>query len=198
LPPMPMASIFGRRSSLPTVLKAALRSKPITATTLDLAETQATCAVASTVVQEQPFLKPCCKGWGGRMFLALMKASRSSLAIVSSTLDMAHRIATGLYKAGECLALPPPLYTGWISAVLKADGKMPADSDMLTRVEMGPAKTSDPILRMATGIPLVPSADVDLSPVMTFAILPAFAKLKEKVEGIFPRVSPPPEVVALS
>jgi hypothetical protein len=45
---------------------------------------------------------------------------------------------------------------------------------------------------MDTGIPLVPSADVDLSPVMTFAIRPAFAKPKEKVKGnFFPLVSPP-------
>jgi hypothetical protein len=36
-----MADISGRRSSLPTVLKAALKSKPITATTFALAETQA-------------------------------------------------------------------------------------------------------------------------------------------------------------
>jgi hypothetical protein len=48
----------------------------------------------------------------------------------------------------------------WVNkgrAVLKSDGKMPDDSDMLTRYEMGPDKTSDPILRMATGIPLVRS-----------------------------------------
>jgi hypothetical protein len=131
--------------------------------------------------------------------LALMKASRSSLATVLSTLDMAHRMATGLYEAGEFLAFPPPLYTEWISAVLKADGKMPAASNMLTRWEMGRAKTLDPLLRMATGIPSVPSADVDLSPVMTFAILPAFAKPKEKIEGKkFPLVTPSLEVVALS
>jgi hypothetical protein len=59
-------------------------------------------------------------------------------------------------------------------------------------------KTSDPILRMATGIPSVPSAEVDLSPVMSFAILPVFAKPKEKVEEIFSLVSPLLEVVALS
>jgi hypothetical protein len=47
---MPIASIFGRRSSLLTVSKAALRSKPITATTLDLAKTQAAWAVARAVV----------------------------------------------------------------------------------------------------------------------------------------------------
>jgi hypothetical protein len=121
------------------------------------------------------------------------------LATVSSTLDMAHRMTTGLYEDGECLAFPPPLYAGWISAVLKADAKMPADSNMLPRWEMGPAKTSDPILRMATGIPSVASADLDLSLVMTFAILPAFAKPKETVEGqFFPLVSPSLEVVALS
>jgi hypothetical protein len=66
---------------------------------------------------------------------------------------------------------------------------------------MGPAKTSDPILRMATGIPSVPSADVVLSPLMIFAILPAFAKFKEKVDFgpsiFFPLVSPSLEVVAL-
>jgi hypothetical protein len=71
-------------------------------------------------------------------------------------------------------------------AVLKADGNTPADKDMLTRWEMGPASTSDPILSTATGIPSVQNAGVDLSPAMTFAIGPAFAKLKEKVDGIFP------------
>jgi hypothetical protein len=75
---------------------------------------------------------------------------------------------------------------------------MLSDSDMLTRWEMGSAKTSDPILRMVTGIPWVPSAEVDLSPVKIFAILPAFAKSSEKVEEIFPLVSPLLEVVALS
>jgi hypothetical protein len=108
-------------------------------------------------------------------------------------------MATGLYEAGECLAFPPPFYTGCMSAVLKASEKMPADSDMFTRWEMGPAKTSDPILRMDTGIPSVPSADIVLSPLMTFAILPPFAKPKEKVKGKFvPLVSPSLEVVALS
>jgi hypothetical protein len=48
---MPMADILGRRSSLPTVSKAALRLKLITATTFDLlAETQAACAMARAVV----------------------------------------------------------------------------------------------------------------------------------------------------
>jgi hypothetical protein len=105
-----MANILGRRFSLPTLSKAADRSKPITATTLDLAvaETQVACTVASAVVQERPFLKLCWEA--GRMLLAFMKASRSSLAIVLSTFDMAQSMATGLYNAGSCLAFPPPLY----------------------------------------------------------------------------------------
>jgi hypothetical protein len=106
---MPMANIFGRRSSLPTVSKAALRSKRITATTLDLdlAETRAAWAMARAVVHERPFRKPCCDE--GRTLFAFMKASRSSLATVSSTLDMAQRMATGRYEAGEFLVFPPPL-----------------------------------------------------------------------------------------
>jgi hypothetical protein len=59
---------------------------------------------------------------------------------------------------------------------------MPDDSDRFTRWEMGPAKTLEPILRMATGIPSVPSADGALSLPMTLAILPAFAKVKEKID----------------
>jgi hypothetical protein len=130
---MPMANILGRRSSLPTVSKAADRSKPITATTLDLAvaETQAACAVVSAVVQKRPFLKPCWEA--GRMLLAFMKASRSSFATVWSTFDMAQSMAPGLYDAGSCIAFPPPLYTGCMSAVIKASGKMPADRNMFTR-----------------------------------------------------------------
>jgi hypothetical protein len=80
---MPMADIFGRRSSLPTVSNAALRSKPITATYFVLAETQAAWAVARTVVHDLPLRKPCCNV--GMMLFAFMKASRSSLATVSST-----------------------------------------------------------------------------------------------------------------
>jgi hypothetical protein len=106
---MPMADIFGRRSSLPTVSKTALRSKPTTATTfpLALAKTQATWAVASAVVHDLPFLKPCCDV--GKMSFAFMKASRSSLATVSSTLDMAHKMTTGLFDAGSHRAFPPLL-----------------------------------------------------------------------------------------
>jgi hypothetical protein len=69
---------------------------------------------------------------------------------------------------------------------------------MLTSWEMGPAKTSDPNLSNATGIPSVPSTEVVLSPVMTFAIRPAFAKLKEQVDQHFPLVSPLLVFVALS
>jgi hypothetical protein len=80
---MPMASIFGRRSSLPTVSNAAERSNPTMATTL-----------ANAVVHDLPFLNPC---WDvGRMLLAAMWASRSSLATVLSTFKSAHRMATGL------------------------------------------------------------------------------------------------------
>jgi hypothetical protein len=109
---MPMAIIFGRRSSLPTVSNAAERSNPTTATTFPLAfaATQAAWAVASAVVHDLPFRKPCCNV--GKMLSALMKASRSSLATVSSTLDKAQRMATGLYDAGLFLAFPPPFYTG--------------------------------------------------------------------------------------
>jgi hypothetical protein len=78
-----MADMFFRRSSLPTVSKAALKSKPITATTFALAETQAAWAVARAVVHNLPFRKPCCDM--GRMFFAFMKASRSSLATVLRT-----------------------------------------------------------------------------------------------------------------
>jgi hypothetical protein len=58
---------------------------------------------------------------------------------------------------------------------------MPDDNNMFTRCAMGPAKTSEPILRMATGIPSVPSVNVALSPLITLEILPALAKVKEKV-----------------
>jgi hypothetical protein len=81
-------------------------------------------------------------------------------------------------------------------AVLKADGNTPADKDMLTRWEMGPANTWDPILSMATGIPSVPRADVLFSPAMTLEIQPAFAKPKEK--DFFPAVSPLLGFAALS
>jgi hypothetical protein len=79
---------------------------------------------------------------------------------------------------------------------LKANGNTPADSNMFTRCEMGPAKTLDPILRTATGIPSVPSAEVVLSPVMIFEIRPAFTKSKEK--EIVPLLSPLLGVAALS
>jgi hypothetical protein len=65
-------------------------------------------------------------------------------------------------------------------AVLKADGNTPANNDMLTMCEMGPARISDPILRTATGIPSVPSAEEVFSPEMTLAIRPAFGKSKAK------------------
>jgi hypothetical protein len=72
---MPMADIFGRRSSLPTVSKAALRSNSTTATTFPfaLAETQVAWAVASAVVHKFPFLKPCCEV--GRMSFAIISSS---------------------------------------------------------------------------------------------------------------------------
>jgi hypothetical protein len=106
---MPMANIFDKRSSLRTVSNAADRSNPTTATTFPfaLAETQAAWAVASAVVHDLPFLNPCCDV--GRMLLASMKVLRSSLATDSSTLERAHRMATGLYNAGSFLAFPPPL-----------------------------------------------------------------------------------------
>jgi hypothetical protein len=85
------------------VSRAALRSKPIIATTLDLSETQAGCAVASAVVMERP--RPCYNR--GRVSFAFMKASRSSLATVSRTFDMAQRMATGRYDACLFLAFPP-------------------------------------------------------------------------------------------
>jgi hypothetical protein len=68
---MPMDNIFGRRSSLPTVSKAALRSNPTTATIFPfaLAETQAAWAMVSAVVHDLPFLKPCCDV--GRMSFSL-------------------------------------------------------------------------------------------------------------------------------
>jgi hypothetical protein len=69
-----------------------------------------------------------------------------------------------------------------------SDRNSPADRDMLTRWEMGPANTSVPILRRATGIPSVPSAEVLFSPAMTLEIRPALAKPKEK--EFFPPVSP--------
>jgi hypothetical protein len=62
----------------------------------------------------------------------------------------------------------------------------------------GPVQDIGPYLEDSTGIPLVPSGEVDLNPVMIFAILPAFAKPKEKVEEIFPLVSQLLDVVALS
>jgi hypothetical protein len=69
---MPMASILGRRSSLMTVSKAAERSNPTTATTFPLAfaATQAAWAVASAVVQDLPFRKPCCDV--GKMLCSFM------------------------------------------------------------------------------------------------------------------------------
>jgi hypothetical protein len=111
-----------------------------------------------------------------------MKASRSSLATVSKTFDMAQRMATGRYDAGSLLDFPPPLYTGWIKSVLKPSGTMPVANNLFTRWLLGPAKTSEPILRMETRIPSLPSAAVVLSPLITFAILPALAKEKEKVD----------------
>jgi hypothetical protein len=42
-------------------------------------------------------------------------------------------MATGLYDPGSFLAFPSPLYTGCMSAVLKADGNTPDDKGMLTR-----------------------------------------------------------------
>jgi hypothetical protein len=89
-------------------------------------------------------------------------------------------MATGLYIAGLFLALPPHLYTGWMRAVLKADGNTPANKDMLTRWLSGPANTSDPILRTDTGIPSVLRAEVVFSQAKTFEIWPALAKPKEK------------------
>jgi hypothetical protein len=65
-------------------------------------------------------------------------------------------------------------------AVLKADGNTPTDNDKSTMCEMGLARVSDPILRTATGIPSVPSAEVVFSPEMTLKIRPAFAKSKKK------------------
>jgi hypothetical protein len=110
------------------------------------------------VVHDLPFLKLCCDV--DKTLFAFMKASRSYLATVSSSLDKAQSMATGLYDAGSFLAFPPPLYTGWISAVLKADENTPADKDMLTRWLTGPANMSDPILRTDTGILSVPRAEV--------------------------------------
>jgi hypothetical protein len=110
---------------LQTVSKAAERSKPTTATTFPLAfpVTQAAWAVASAVVQDLPLRKPCCDV--GKMLCPFMYAFRSSLATVSSTFDRARRMATGLYDPGSFLAFPPPLNTGCMSAVLKADGNKP-------------------------------------------------------------------------
>jgi hypothetical protein len=65
-------------------------------------------------------------------------------------------------------------------AVLKADKNTPANNNMFTMCKMGPAKTSDPILRTATGIPSVPRAEVVFSLEMILEIRPAFAKLKVK------------------
>jgi hypothetical protein len=106
---MSMADILSRRSSLPAVSKAALKSKPTAATTFALAleETQAAWAVARAMEHDLPLQKPCCDL--GRMLFAFMKASRSSLATVSSTLDMAHRRATGLYNARLLLTFLLPL-----------------------------------------------------------------------------------------
>jgi hypothetical protein len=123
-----------------------------------------------------------------------MKAYRSSLATVSSTLDKAQRMATGLYDAGSFHAFPPPLYTGWISAVLKANENTPADKDMLTRWLTGPANMADSILRTDTGILSVPRAEVVFSPEKIFAIRLAQAKLNAKV--FFLPLSPSPEVIA--
>jgi hypothetical protein len=79
--------------------KAALRSTPTTATTFAfaLAETKAAWAVL--------FLNLCCDV--GRMSFDFMKASRSSLAL--STLERAHRMATGLYDGVSVLTFPPSL-----------------------------------------------------------------------------------------
>jgi hypothetical protein len=65
-------------------------------------------------------------------------------------------------------------------AVLKADGNTPSDNNIFTMCKMGPARTSDPILMTATGIPSVPRAEVVFIPEMTLEIRPAFAKLKTK------------------
>jgi hypothetical protein len=83
------------------------------------------------------------------------------LATVSSTLDRAQRLVTGLYDPGSFLAFPPPLYTGSIRDVLKADGNTPANKDMLTRWQTGPANTSVLISRTDTGIPSMLRAEVD-------------------------------------
>jgi hypothetical protein len=64
--------------------------------------------------------------------------------------------------------------------VLKADGNKPANNDMFTMCEMGPDRTSDPILRTNTGIPSVPRAKVVFSPEMILEIRPAFEKSKAK------------------
>jgi hypothetical protein len=102
-------------------------------------------------------------------------------------------MATGLYDPGLFLAFPPLLYTGCISALLKADGNTPANKDMLTRWLTDQANMLDPILRTDTGIPSVPRAEVDFSPEKIFAIWPALAK--PNAEVFFPLLSPSLEVV---
>jgi hypothetical protein len=83
LPPMPMASILGRRSSLP---KAAERSNPTTATTFPLAldASQAAWAVGSAVVHDLPFLKPFLPFL--KLYHVVLQRSRKSLELVLSLL----------------------------------------------------------------------------------------------------------------
>jgi hypothetical protein len=70
---------------------------------------------------------------------------------------------------------------------------MPVANDLFTRWLMGPAKTSEPILRMETGIQLLPSTAVLLSPRITLAILPPLAtKEKENVDFGRSELPPPP------
>jgi hypothetical protein len=116
------------------------------------------------------------------------------LATVSSTYERAHRMATGMYDVGSFLALPPPLYTGWMRAVLMADGNTSAYRDMLTRCVTGPTSMLDPIWKTDTGISSVPRAEVVFSRAKTFEIRPSLAKPKEKL--FFYPLSPSLEVVA--
>jgi hypothetical protein len=92
-----MANIFSRRSSLPTVSKAALKSKPITATTFALAETQAAWALARAVVHDLPFRKPCCDVV--RMLFAFMKAGSGWRSLPTAAFAISQRTAGELFDS---------------------------------------------------------------------------------------------------
>lgn len=61
---------------------------------------------------------------------------------------------------------------------MKALGKVPVASDLLTRWAIGEAKCSMPSLSTLAGMPSIPMALVELRPFVTLMILVAEAKVK--------------------